>query len=68
MVAADINRLDRLLTLAECAKIIGVSKPTIFRMMKMKDFPPVIRLSERVVRVRLIDLNNWLNKKKKRRK
>lgn len=47
----------------EVAELLGVNPRTIWRMAQTGDIPAPIRLSERVVRWRLSDLREHLDRK-----
>lgn len=47
----------------EVAELLGVNPRTVWRMAQTGDIPAPIRLSERVVRWRLLDLREHLDRK-----
>ena len=47
----------------EVAELLGVNSRTVWRMAQTGDIPPPIRLSERVVRWRICDLREHLDRK-----
>ena len=49
-----------LLKIKEVSKQVGLSKATIYRLMKAGEFPRPISLSQARVAWRQADLNNWL--------
>jgi len=54
--------MDKLLTPAEAAAILGISKFTLdgWRLSKERESPPHVKLSERTIRYRLADLIAWI--------
>jgi len=57
---ADPTRNVTLLTARQVAALIGVDVRTVWRMAQTGDIPAPIRLSQRVVRWRLADLDAHL--------
>ena len=51
----------RLLRLPEVEAITGLSKNTIFRLVKAGLFPPPIRIGPRAVAWRWLDIKAWLD-------
>lgn len=51
----------QILDVSQVQQMVGLSKPTIYRLMKVGEFPRPIRLSQCRVAWRLIDLENWLH-------
>ena len=51
----------RIIRKPELAKILGVSKQTIWRMQKRGDLPSRIQISKRVVGWRETDIEAWLD-------
>ena len=43
--------------------MVGLSRSTIYTLMKNSEFPLSIKLSERSVAWRLGDIQNWINDK-----
>lgn len=60
MSTADPTRNVTLLTSRQVADLIGVDVRTVWRMAQTGDIPAPIRLSQRVVRWRLADLDAHL--------
>ncbi|NTU82733.1 MAG: helix-turn-helix domain-containing protein [Chloroflexales bacterium] len=58
----DIKPTSSVLTIAEAAEHLKVSYRQMFRFFETGELRP-IRLSDRIVRVRLEDLNDLLNRK-----
>lgn len=52
-----------LLTVRQVAELLGVHARSVWRLAQTGDIPAPIRLSERVVRWRLSDLRDHLNRK-----
>jgi predicted DNA-binding transcriptional regulator AlpA len=61
--ADDLDSI-RVLTRAETLKAVGVSSMTWWRMEQDKETPPKTRLSEGRFGYRLIDVREWLNKRR----
>ncbi len=53
--------LDHIVTESATAEIIGVSKPTLRRMVDRGEGPRRLKLSTRRVGYRLSDLEQWLS-------
>lgn len=51
--------MDRLLNVPEVAALLGVSRPTIYRLVQLEGLPS-IRLAERTLRFRVQDIEKWL--------
>jgi predicted DNA-binding transcriptional regulator AlpA len=49
----------KVLTLKECAEIIGISFETLKRMNRRGEGPKTIQLSPRRIGVRIVDLRAW---------
>ena len=49
----------------ETAAYLGVSKEHLRRLRKAEQGPPYIRVSERVVRYRLADVQAWVDARRK---
>jgi predicted DNA-binding transcriptional regulator AlpA len=54
----------RVITLEETAKILGVSFATLLRMKARNEGPPTIKLSQRRIGVRIVDLREWQEKRR----
>lgn len=52
---------NRIIRASELAEMLGISKPTLWRMEKRGELPPKIRISKRVVGWRESDISSWLN-------
>ena len=52
---------DRLLRLREVEEITGLSRSTIYRMLKAGQFPQSVRVGRKAVRWRLRDINSWMD-------
>ena len=52
--------LPPLLREADVCKLLGVHRSTIWRRMKVSDFPPPIRIGVRSLRWRVVDLEKWV--------
>lgn len=52
---------QELLNVNELSKLIGLSKPTIYRKIKSKHFPRPVKLSTRRVAWRLPEINDWIS-------
>jgi prophage regulatory protein len=51
---------DRYIRLNELAPMLGISKNTIYRLIKENKFPKQIKLTERTVVWRLSVINKWV--------
>ena len=54
---------DRLLRRREVEEITGLSRSTIYRMLKTGQFPQSVRIRSRSVRWKLSDINEWMDSK-----
>ena len=52
---------DELLTVQEAADWLTISKPTLWRMIRRGEIP-VVRIARRTIRLRLTDLENYIEK------
>ena len=52
-----------MLPIAEVMKRVGLSRPSIYRLMKESDFPRPLRVGVRGVRWRSTDLDAWLTER-----
>lgn len=55
------QRGERLMAMAEVVALIGVSKATLYHWIRIGNFPPAIRLSERRVAWRESDVMGWID-------
>ena len=53
---------DRLLTRRQVEELFGLSRSTIYRMMRQEppEFPPPIRIGQRAVRWKESELSEWV--------
>ena len=56
---ATTPALNALLRLSDVSRLFGVSRSTIYKRMAAGDFPKPLRISERSVRWRMADLQEW---------
>jgi excisionase family DNA binding protein len=54
-------RNEGLLTVEEAAEWLTVSKPTLWRLIRGGEIP-VVRMARRTIRLRLTDLENYIEK------
>lgn len=59
--------VDSLITIKKVCEITGISKPSVYRMMKKDDFPKSVQLSKSCVRWSLSEIQQWIEDKKKMR-
>lgn len=59
-----MNALDPILSPAAVAKLLGVSKPTVWRLRRAGNFPAPISLSPGRVGFRASDIGEWLASRK----
>jgi excisionase family DNA binding protein len=52
---------QRVLTVIEAARLIGVSHPTIKRIIASGNGPPIIQIGKRRIGIRISDLRRWLD-------
>lgn len=52
--------VDGLMTQVEVAKVLSVSRTTLWKMRKQGRLPPQIRISDRRVAYRRADVENWI--------
>ena len=52
---------DRLLRRREVEKITGVSRASIYRLMRSGRFPLPVRVSDTAVRWKESDINSWID-------
>jgi predicted DNA-binding transcriptional regulator AlpA len=57
--------LARVLSEKQTREIIGISESTSERMKEVGDYPPATQLSERRIGYRLIDIIQWLDKRRR---
>lgn len=55
---ADTSPMERLLSVPEVAALLGVSRAQVYRYVEAG--LPCVRLSDRVLRVRPVDLESWI--------
>ena len=51
---------DRLLSIQEVVAMVGLSRATIYDMIKRRQFPPPCRAGLRAARWRLSDVQKWI--------
>jgi len=54
---------DRYIRIKELALMLGISKNTIYRLVKKDKFPKQIRLTERTSVWRLSEVNQWIKER-----
>jgi predicted DNA-binding transcriptional regulator AlpA len=54
---------NRYVTEAAAAHLLGVSYRTLYRMAERGEGPPRLKLSDRMVRYRLADIEAWVNER-----
>lgn len=52
---------DRIIRIREVSRLVGLSRPSIYRMMREGDFPPAIRLGVNSVGWRASAVEAWIN-------
>ena len=52
---------DELLTVEEAADWLTISKPTLWRIIRRGDIP-VVRIARRSLRIKMTDLENYIEK------
>jgi len=50
----------------QTAKLLGVSVPTLYRLMKQPDFPSRIQLSKQCVGFRESEIEEWIESRKEK--
>jgi prophage regulatory protein len=58
----------KLYRLSELARNLGMSRSQIYRLLRAGQFPPAIRLSERVVAWREDDIRRWIDSRESKQK
>lgn len=58
---------DSLITIKKVCEITGISKPSVYRMMKQDNFPKSVQVSKSCVRWSLSEIQQWIEDKKKMR-
>ncbi len=51
---------DRMLKLPEVLKVTGLSRPTVYRLIKEKMFPEQVKLTANCVRWRHSEIQQWI--------
>jgi len=54
---------NQLLRLPSVILMIGLSRSSIYSLIKSGSFPPGIKLSERAIAWQLSDIQNWISKR-----
>lgn len=54
---------NRLLRLPEVMELVGLSKPSVYRLMKTGDFPKAKKISARAVRWIKCEIDDWISSK-----
>jgi prophage regulatory protein len=57
--------LDRYIRIKELAQMLGIAKSTIYRLIKLNQFPQQIKLSERTAVWKLSLINEWISEREK---
>jgi prophage regulatory protein len=57
--------LDRYIRIKELAQMLGIAKSTIYRLIKLNQFPQQIKLSERTAVWKLSLINEWISQREK---
>lgn len=55
--------MSKLIRASELAKMLTVSKPTLWRMEKKGELPPKIRITERISGWRTSDILKWIEER-----
>lgn len=58
-----IITMNNLIRAAELAKMLTISKPTLWRMEQRGELPPKIRITERVSGWRESDIQKWMKER-----
>lgn len=53
----------KLIRLPEVCNLTGLSRSSLYRAIKSRDFPGAVRLGERSVAWRLEDIEKWIDKR-----
>ena len=64
MIMKDIEKnmkKDELLSVEEAADWLAISKPTLWRMIRRGEIP-VVKIAQRTIRIKLTDLENYIEK------
>ncbi len=51
---------ETLIRLPEVVRLTGLSKPSIYRLVKENQFPKQVKLSSRAVAWRMTDISTWI--------
>ena len=57
----NVMTLDRYIRIKELAKMLGISKQTIYRLIALEKFPKQIKLTERTAVWRLSTIEQWVS-------
>lgn len=55
--------MSKIIRASELAKMLTVSKPTLWRMEKRGELPPKIRITERISGWRTSDILKWIEER-----
>jgi prophage regulatory protein len=55
---------NRILRIPSLCQLVGLSRSTIYRLLKARQFPSPIKIGEKAVGWDIIDIENWIAKKK----
>lgn len=58
---------DSLITIHTVCKMTGISKPSVYRLMKKDEFPKSVQLTKSCVRWSLSEIQAWIEEKKQMR-
>lgn len=56
---------DRYIRIKELISLLGISRGTIYRLLKENKFPRQIKLTEHTSVWRLSEINNWVTEREK---
>ncbi len=54
------NTLSKIIRLPEVCAALGISKPTVYRLIRAENFPRPIQLGKRSVAWRVAEVEQWL--------
>jgi prophage regulatory protein len=57
----NVMTLDRYIRIKELAKMLGISRQTIYRLIALEKFPKQIKLTERTAVWRLSTIEQWVS-------
>jgi prophage regulatory protein len=61
---AELNNMDKILGFPEVVAVTGLSKPTLYRLLKTGGFVPRVQISERRVGFRQSEVAAWVESRR----